>query len=89
VQQREVIAVLKLATDVRDQAEAGHEMTEREYRLPRELLDAQARRRDYSKRFRQLEQRADQLERRVLRPSCGEKRAWRDGRCIDVAASPR
>lgn len=42
--QTDVINVLKVVKDIKEQVEQGREMTEREYYLTRELLDAHAKR---------------------------------------------
>lgn len=61
--QREVLAALKVIDDVRRQVEAGREMTDREVRLTRELLDAHDRRlADLAGRLDRLEPRIDGLE---------------------------
>jgi hypothetical protein len=102
--QREVIGVLTVVAGIKDEVEAGREMTAREYRLIRELLDVHQRRLDdLTTRLATLEittkqtaasvaayrKRAEDLEIRFRRPSCGRLHAWRGRRCVDVAVNPR
>lgn len=61
--QREVLSVLKVVDDIKEQIEAGRELTDREFRLTRELLDAHARRlTDLADRVDRLEPRVDGIE---------------------------
>src|SRR6516225_2841855 len=95
--QRVVLSVLKHVAEIKDQVETGRAMSEREYRLTRELLDEHARRIDsYVSNMRQIEDRVlacegrtDELRRSFSRKGCGVGHAWRNGRCVDVAENPR
>ncbi|MGE4127998.1 MAG: hypothetical protein AB7E80_07510 [Hyphomicrobiaceae bacterium] len=102
--EHEVQAILKVVLDVQKQVEAGREMTDREFRLTRELLDSHGRRlndltgrvarleREAAKHSRQLDEARGalaRLGRGFRRPGCGVGRAWRNGKCVDVAANPR
>jgi hypothetical protein len=97
----EVLAVLRTVAEVKEQAEAGRKLTEREYRLTRGLLDASGRRLDdLTSRIDDIQriieglrtevnawkQRAQALERRFLRRGCGVGRAWRNGRCVEAVS---
>ena len=99
-----VLSVLVHVAEIKDQAETGRAMSEREYRLTRELLDAHGRRFDsYVSQLRQIEDRlqqetvrmvacevrTDELQRGFSRRGCGVGHAWRNGRCVNVAANPR
>lgn len=79
----EVLALLKVIAEMRADAEAGREMSQREYRRTVELLHAHLRRID------DLASRVGDLEQRVYRPGCGKLHAWRGGRCVNVAEHPR
>ena len=81
--EREVLAILKVVIDVQAQVEAGQEMTDREFRLTRELLDA------HSRHLDDLAGRLSRIERDFRRPGCRVGHAWRNGKCVDVAANPR
>lgn len=81
--ERQVMTILRVVTEVQAQVEAGQEMTDREFRLTRELLDA------HSGRLDDLAGRVSRIERDFRRPGCGFGHAWRNGRCVDVAANPR
>jgi hypothetical protein len=87
--QREVLSVLQLVVRIKDQVEMGQEMSEREYWLTRELLDAHVRRLDdHARRIRALQTLMEDLERRFQRRGCGVAHAWRNQRCVDVRLQP-
>ena len=93
--QREVLSVLKVVAEIKVQVKAGRELTDREFRLTRELLDVHSRRLDD-----RLEPRVDDLEVSNARRDragrewvrfnrvCKEaERVWRPslGKCIHVS----
>ena len=78
----EVLATLGEIIEIKANMEAGQEMSDREYRLTRELLDT---------RISQIETlvgalslRVDELENRFFRRGCGKYHFWSNGRCVDV-----
>lgn len=102
--QREVLVILKIVAELKDQADAGLDMSEREHRLTRDLLGVHGRMvEDLTVRAATLEhktselatqvafwrKRAQELERRLFRRGCGVGHAWRNGSCVDVAANQR
>ena len=93
-----VLAVLKEVADIKADADKGREMTEREYRLTRELLDSYTfRLQGYEKRLASVE-RDVKIIRNQLAPwryrsrLCQAAHEWRPnlGRCVHISvAGPR
>jgi hypothetical protein len=81
--QKEVLAVLKVVAEIKEMAEAAREMTDREYRLTRELLEV------HDQRLEDLTGRVAKLEKKIERPGCDVYHACRNGRCINVANNPK
>jgi len=78
----QVLATLRVITELKADVEAGQEMSDREYRLTRELLDS--RMAHIETLISALSSRVDELERRVFRRGCGEYHYWRNGKCVDI-----
>jgi hypothetical protein len=102
--ERLVLSVLAHVAEVKDQMEAGRAMSEREYQFTHNLFDAHAGRFDsHASQIHQIqdrlqqeaarmlacEGRTDLLQRGFRHRGCGAGHAWRNGRCVDVAANPR
>jgi hypothetical protein len=78
----QVLATLRVITELKADIEAGREMSDREYRLTRELLDS--RMTHIETLISALSSRVDELERRVFRRGCGEYHYRRNGKCVDA-----
>jgi len=78
----EVLATLKVIAELKADVEAGREMSDREYRLTRELLDTRLA--HIETLISALSSRVDELERRVFRRGCGEYHYRRNGKCVDI-----
>jgi hypothetical protein len=103
--QAEVIAMLKIVAEIKEEVDAGRDLNEREYRLTRELLDSHDRMlRDLIEwafeidrrtldTIRKLEAakaeakvlraRTEEMESRLFRGTCGERRYWKAGQCVE------
>ncbi len=109
--QQAVLAVLKTVAEIKTDVDAGRELSDKEYRRTRDLLDTQglrlgdlevrvdrvekatretaARLRAWQQRTEAAEARAASVERRFGRRGCPVGHAYRNGSCVDVAATPR
>jgi len=78
----QVLATLRVITELKADIEAGQGMSDREYRRTRELLDS--RMAHIETLISALSSRVDELERRVFRRGCGEYHYRRNGKCVDI-----